>query len=122
MNLHIGGNWHLKSDPLNLTLVEKKISTQKNSLGKQVETERGNYSTLEQVLHSVLGKGIMKSDAVTLAELNKDVEQLGRLIGAFCSKNEKKFKELWKENEALKLEVKYLTNKISKNEEGEAEE
>lgn len=121
MNLHIGGNWYLKSDPLNLTLIEKKISTQKNSIGKPVETEKGNYSTLEQVLNSVLGKGIMKSDAVTLSELNKDVQLIGSLIGAFCTKNEKKFKELWKENEALKLEVKYLKNKSSKKEEEEEE-
>lgn len=109
MDLHIGGNWWLSSDPLNLILVEKYISQKKGkSFGKEQTAERGYYRTIELVLNAVLDKEIMRSDAESLTDLKNDVANARKLIEAFCNERELGFNDLRRENEELRLEIKRL--------------
>ena len=111
MNLHIGGEWYLESDALNLILKQTYESKQKNSLGKMVTTERGYYRSLEQVLNAVLDKGISQSDAESLTDLKNDVADIRTVIEGFCVDRELGFSELRRENELLRQEIKRLTSK-----------
>lgn len=99
MELHIGGKWHLRcNDSMNITLIEKKINQDKRSqnYGKETETERGYYQTLEQVLHAAVKKGILDSEAESLIELTKDVEEINKLIREFCKEHNQGFNEFVK--------------------------
>ena len=90
MNLHLGGEWYLESDSMNLILKQKYISKQKGkSFGKEVIAERGYYRTIEQVLNAVLDKGIMQSDAENLESLKNDVAEIRAFLKAYCNEKEK---------------------------------
>ena len=111
MNVHIGGEWYLGSDPLNYILRQEYESKQKNSLGKLVVTEKGYFKMIEHILNAVLDKGLKQSEAETVLDFKNDIEEIRKMIHEYCVDKELGFKELCEENERLRQEIKRLTSK-----------
>lgn len=81
MEIQIGkSHYFIRSDPLNLILCEKRKRTSGKEIGEYYFDEIGYYSTIENLYTGLLKKKIRLSDATTLLELKKDVDEIKALI------------------------------------------
>lgn len=96
MDLYIG-KFRLKTvDPMNITLIEKKIckDNKKENYGQEYETETGlYYQSLENALAAIPRKSLIQSEAKTVEELQADIKEIKAIVKEFCAKHDQDFKE-----------------------------
>jgi hypothetical protein len=94
--IHIEGKWHLRGEPLNITLCQKKIiDKSKNNKGEEYFVESGYYNTFQELTDALVRKKIRLSvgTAKTLEELNDNILAIHETIRWFCHKFEKEIKK-----------------------------
>jgi len=76
MEIMVGQNYKITSDPLNIVLNKKyfKKDKQGNVTEEEAFKQIGYYNTLNSALNALIEKEIKGSDAISLDELKKYVE------------------------------------------------
>jgi len=87
MNIKINEDWKIGSDPLNVTLYERKQvkkpnknAKEQSEVGKEYWVEQGNYGTVEQALEGYYKRNIRRSDAQSFDELLEEIKLIHMTI------------------------------------------
>lgn len=80
MNIKIDDTFSLKSDPLNVMLVETKTRQDGKNIGKKVDTVVGYYGTVESALLGYLTYKTNTSQATTIKQLRDDIKEVKEII------------------------------------------
>jgi hypothetical protein len=98
MNIELGNGLTLKSDALNVWIEKrhkpKKVSARGKAREFCTENVSGFHGNLRDALASFADFGLNKSDAVTLAELKADADNIRLCIAGSVAALEKKFGEV----------------------------
>ena len=82
MKIQINKDWRIESDPLNVTLYERKINKSEKSknFGQERWEEQGNYGNLEQAYNGYLKRNALRSDSTEFKELIDVIHELEAYI------------------------------------------
>ena len=76
MQIKIGENHRVITDPLNYILQEKYIAKEGKNRGNEVWKNISYHSNLKQAIESYVGKGLKLSDAKGVEEILNKLEQI----------------------------------------------
>lgn len=84
MDIEIGGNYRLVSDPNNLILLRKRVSDPNhhfsNGVSKVSWDVEGYFGRVEYIANRMVDKDILLSDAASLEELKNEVKEAKEAI------------------------------------------
>ena len=98
--IHIGENWYIGGDSMNITLYQKKTVKKKgDNEGNEYFEESGYYNTFENLLHALTRKKIRLSisSANSLEEVSTAIQETHSMIKEFCDRLEKEIKQMEKQ-------------------------
>lgn len=106
--IHIGEDWYIDGDPLNISLYQKKTIEDGKNKGGEYKSSGTHYGTLQGLLDGLLKKKVRISvaEAKTLEQINSNVMITHAMIANFCKQFEREIKNRLKDlQETVKVPV-----------------